>query len=295
MKLPSLPSWFVVALTAGLLCGTSQAVVYLWTGAAANGNWNDSGNWDSNGIPPDTAPANNIDANGFNLHPDHQVRFSSTTMPTTNIPSLGGGNSANNRATPTLILDSGGVLNMNLSAARDDGVWTQSGNRTVFTIGDGIGPAGDTTLNLSIAGSLNRHNNGITHTYLVNSDGVFTIAGNGALAYSFNDSRFTQIILDGGTFDTNRSINRFTTNNNFVDFLAIGSSFTAHFGNSFGNMGAVQGQIGTNTFFRSSNDVLLMAVDNGNDTFTVTAIPEPSSAILALSGLMTLVFARRRK
>lgn len=291
MKSLTLP--FTLILSAGLSIGAAHGTTYVWTGAAGNGDWDSTGNWDSAGVPVDDVGGTGIDINGFNLNPENEVRFSGTSMPTTNIPSFGGGNSFNNRATPTILLDSGGVLSINLDAAREGGVWTQSGSRTVFTIGDGIGGAGDTTLDLTISGTLNRHNEGVTHSYLVNSDGVFNIAGTGALTYSFSDNRFTQILLNGGTFDTERSINRQNTTSNFVDFQSTGASFTAGFGNSFGNIGLVESQIGTDTFFRSSNALDLAAVDNGNGTFTVSVIPEPST--LSLAGLAALCFLRRRR
>ena len=51
--------------------------------------------------------------------------------------------------------------------------------------------------------------------------------------------------------------------------------------------------MGVDKTFRSSTNETLVATNNGDGTFTVSAVPEPSS--LALLGLGGLLVSRRRR
>ena len=82
----------------------------------------------------------------------------------------------------------------------------------------------------------------------------------------------------------------------FVRFDAIGSTFTAEFGDgsttNFLNLAAVNAEFGAS--FINNTAGTMISADNGDGSFTVSIIPEPGSlALLGIGGLM-LGLRRRR-
>lgn len=308
----------------------ANAATYTWLGTAGDGDWNNATNWDANGVPVDNSTSTQINTgtaaapvledvnyfNGLNMDwRDSKIVFSGTA-PTTNIPSFGGTNyktldgdllstgARQPNSTPVIELHSGGTYNLTAGSEGNlKGIVVNNitSNLNMFTIGDGIGGAGDVTLNLALTNSLNREAKNHALVYTVNADGIFNINNNDSVFHmTYNDDRHTNLILNGGIFTVDAAVdiseNSVAAASTFVDFTAAGSSFTAEYGGDFTNATDVQNAMGTNSFFRSSNGQSLLFQDNSGTGFTITsaAVPEPSSAaLLGLAG-MSMILRRRR-
>jgi len=277
----------------------SAQVVHTWTGLANDNDWLNTGNWDGNGVPVDTqggGPGTN--GEGLQLDVNDSIVFgdglvASTNMPTINLPGLGGNNGAT-VSTPAIVLNSGGTLSLT-AVGRQNGFWTTGPSRTLITVGDGTSGANeDVTLNLTITGSLNRHAGGVTHNFLVNSDGTLNFTGDIDLVNASNTDRPVTFTIAGGIIDVNGSVNDLTLGTNFVEFTTLGGSFTADYGNDFANIGQVNTAITNNRFRNNAGTGSLLATDNGGTGFTVSIVPEPSSFVLVAVGLGFLACLRRR-
>ena len=280
-----------------------QAATYTWLGTANDGDWNNAANWNGNLVSVDS------DAGQAGLS------FSNTTdkivfngpAPTTNTPDIGGHNL--DGTTPTLEFNQGGTYNMSLASSA--GVWSYpTGDRTVFTVGDGLGTTkSDVVLNLSLGtnAALNRHSRHMRATYLVDSDATLNF-DTSLLSLTYNtDSRYTTINLAGGdaTIDgflrhsINATVSEGDANygeDSYILFSEAGSSFTANYGGGdFADFAAVQAD--ADNLFRADSGLELNVIDNGNNSFTITsaaAVPEASSSVLLGLGGLLLGLKRRR-
>ena len=160
--------------------------------------------------------------------------------------------------------------------------------RTLIIVGDGVGGGTeDVTLNLSHTGALIRHEQEVTHNLEVNSDGILTF--DAAVEFSSelsasNRPRFGTFTVNGGAVDVAGPLNRLTVAatgdalavNNFVDFTAVGGTFTADFGGDLADLSAVQAaaSLGGDGSFRSSAGLALSVMDNGDSSFTVEALSD---------------------
>ena len=263
-------------------CPAAMAVDYTWTGAAADGDWNNQLNWTdiegADGVPVDDNVANLQ----LTLNAADRIIFDGSTMPTENVPSINSGTyvpgATGNESTPTLVLNSGGSITF--PSVGD--IWTndESGvDRTVFTIGDGIGGPGDVTLVSAGSNCFMRHADG-THRFQINSDGVF-ISNGGANRWSWNGtSRQAVFTIDGGSVDINGTLgNAGQFHAGAVVFSSVGGTFSADFNPTgvFPDLAAVQAELGPGKDFQSSDPLLvgLNAQDNGDGSFTVTAVLPP--------------------
>ncbi len=108
-----------------------------------------------------------------------------------------------------------------------------------------------------------------------------------------NATRTIGFNLPGGTVNfVDSALNLGGHSGNFFDFAALGASVTAEFGGSFPDLAAINTAIGNDIHFISSTSLGLEAVDNQDGTFTVSAIPEPSVALLL--GSLGAIFLLRR-
>jgi len=260
----------LITLALAATTSFSQAIVFTWTGAA-DGDWTNTANWDANGVPVD-----NDGDTGLSLVQTDSIVFGATTLPTTNIPDIGGRDGAN-RDTPTILFNSGGTITLAAGVGSTSGIVTNGSSRTVFTIGDGFGGGTeDVILNLSIIGSLIRHaGGGLIHTLRINSDGTLNIAGilNFSSESTGGNPRFGQLDIAGGTVVVTGTVDAILdAPENFVAFTVSGGSLTATYGHDFADFTAVNDQLGLDKAFRSSAGISLQAVDNGDDTFTVSGI-----------------------
>lgn len=260
----------VVSCLAAILLVAPTAVlgtVYTWTGAASDNDWANTANWDSNGIPVD-----NGTSAGLTIQmPAGSIVFNGMNAPSKNIPDIGG-EYQSNQDSPTMSFKSGGSFSFK-GVAKDSGFWTnQQISRDVLTIGDGVG-GGNEDVKVTFTGFtlLNRHYAGITHNFVVNSDG--TLIFNGGLKFSFNDTRYSTITLAGGNVVVLGAIDPIISSvaNNYVNFNSPGSTFTASFGGAFTDLAKVTSRLGSDfKAYGSADATSLSAVDNGNNTFTVT-------------------------
>lgn len=245
-----------------------------WTGTAGDGDWSNSVNWVGGRIPQDTlldgSTANPSYDAGLSLSYANIVEFAGTNMPSMNIPGIGG---TVGHDTPTMNFNRGGTIDLEL-AGREKDFWSNSGTRTVWTVGDGIGEGvEDVVVNLTMNDDLSRHADG-HNTFVVNSDGTFNIMPSLAeLSFANTTNRTSQFTIDGGTVVVDKPVRNLTSAGYeacVVEFTAMGGSFTAQYGHDFGDIGDVESSLGVDFVDNTGVDgAYVRATDNGS-TFTVT-------------------------
>ena len=271
------------ASVAGLILSSTltHANVYTWTGDAGDGDWNNADNWDENGIPVDRAP----DTPALDLITTEDNIIIQGTAPTDNIPTFSGGNAFNNttESTPQIQMQLG-TMSVDVETWRGQGLvhrgsWSSS-------VGS---PGGDESavLNYNIiqaAGrGLNRDNESLMD-WTVHANGTLNISSvDSTLQMAFSDRRTISFNLPGGTLnfvDSALELEGYT--GNFFDLSAPGASVTANFGGDFPDLASVHSAISDDIHFISTTSLDLMAVDNGDDTFTVTPMATGSPFPLAI-------------
>ena len=248
----------------------AELTPYTWTGTA-DGDWTNSLNWLNGAIPVD----DNTNAAGLTMSVFDSVVFAGTSLPSTNVPGIGGthdGSNSGKWSSPTMRFNSGGTGSFHV-VADNTGFWSNiQADRTILTVGDGVGGGTEDVDVTLTAGTvmLNRHFGGITHNLLVNSDGTLRFSGN--LDFTLNAaSRWGSISLAGGSVIVNGTvIDLVNHTNNVVDFTASGSSFTAKYGGDFANIGAVWPRLGIDFLNNTGEDGSLKASQINTTTFTVT-------------------------
>jgi hypothetical protein len=288
-------SLLAVGVFAGLTLSASMshaATVYTWTGSV-NGDWANAANWDANGVPVDDSEV--AGSLGFQTATDRIVIdvIANGSSPTSNIPTLRHQHNAPGGAafTPTVDVINGSVVFATNNSNSSSGI-TISGNTTTI-IGDGDVNNGLASLTYTTSNEFRRDGGNMAIT--VNADGSLNFTNNSIV--SFSTTTLLHVTLAGGAVNYAGTVDllRNSTNagNSWFDFTAEGSTFTASFGADFADLDTVGDYIGSGLTFRSSTDLALGAQDNGNGTFTVSVIPEPTTALLGGLGFLALLRRRR--
>lgn len=272
----------ILAVTAASV-STVSAVTYIWTGGGGSGtDWYDVANWDG-GVAPSQG-SKKISSPTATAATDIAIFDSESAllgyMPTGNIELV---RVSNSFYPPNIDLRNG---TLNLSRAENYGYGT------TYTVGDGDLTT-SAVFNMAATINLNRAGSSLK-TYVVNADGTLSFGSN--FTWSSGDA---VVQLLGGALNTNgNTISGMTDDaGEYASFEAAGSTFTAGFGGSFLDETAVTDAFGDS--FRlggalASNGSSLSYTNNGNGTFTVNAVPEPTTtALLGLGGL-ALILRRRR-
>ena len=256
---------------AGLILSSTTAhaeAIYTWLGTVDD-DWENADNWDDNGIPVDTFP----DTPALDLRTAEGNIIIQGAAPTDNIPTFSGGNafSNTNESTPQIQMRLG-TMTVNVETWRGRGLvhrgpWSSS-----------VGSAGGNglaVLNYNViqgtSQGLNRDNNSLMD-WTVHANGTLNISTSAStLQMAYSSSRTIGFNLPGGTLnfvDSALELEGYV--GNFFDFTAPGASVTANFGGDFPDLNSVNTAISDDIHFISSTSLDLVAVDNGDDTFTVT-------------------------
>jgi len=263
-----------------MTAASASAVSYIWTGAdgATDATWENPLNWDGGNVPNGQAGQLSTSSS------TDIVIFNSETV--TFMPS----NGITTRNSFTGSFKNPQVQVLNGTVTFNNGLnWGWSGI-TSFVVGDGD----MTTLAVADTGytELNRDPNGLK-TYIVNADGTLKFRNNVGNWSNDGNAKKAQIQLNGGAALFEGTITaRFTdAADNYVSFNNAGSIFTADFGGQLADLGTVTGQFGDS--FKDTTLNGLKATDNLNGTFTISVIPEPSTALLGALGFLALLRRRR--
>jgi len=254
-----------------------NAATYSWTGANS-GDWNDSGNWDANGVPIDTDLGDaKLDLDATSDKIVFNAPLSDNPVPTSNIPTLGGDAFANNtQNTPPIELLYGDI-SFFVTGWNGQGMVHDNGEAWGTTVGDGDIANGTATLGYSGFSQLNRDADG-SMVWTIYADGAINIDSSSAtMTFCYGTDRPAVFILNGGslTIQDECDMLRGSTDYgpSYIQFSEDGSSFTAKFGTDFVDVAAVEARIGAGLTFRSTTGYDPVATDNGNGTFTVEFPP----------------------
>jgi len=255
------------AVTDDTAITVEATVIYSWTGAV-DGDWNNIGNWEPNGVPPTSGGT-------VSVTPGETILFnalgSSNPLPTSNIPGLPG----RGYGMPSIDLLYGGEITF----AGTTENWSQPPNIDMGTVGDGDLGNGTVTLNYSKLTDLRRDPGG-TASWVINADGSLNFTRSTTFLVCYGGGKYTTFTINGGAVEFNGALTKIATEaNTYAEFTAPGSSFTAKFGGDFADKSAVEAQIGSGLSFRSSTGQTLGATDNGDGTFTVD-FPPPSGTLI---------------
>ena len=282
MKINALIPAFLLLLSSCLFAQTPFS--YVWNGSANDGDWTNAANWLDGIIPIDDATTGGNNQ-GLTISSADSIVFNGTNLPFQNVPDLGGNVIGNGttRSTPNIIVNSGDAEEFVLVVGgRNNAYWTnpEGLSRDVLTVGDGMGDDVTVVLQTPAAGVpplLQRHPGAQTFTFTVNSDGILIFVAGADFGFANPVDRFARIDIVGGTVILEGPATDLNTSpGTSVNLLAAGSSFTAEFGSDFLVFEDVTASLGTN--FTSAAGVVLAAVDNGDNTFTVSAeaAPDPN-------------------
>ncbi len=244
---------------------TFGQTTYTWIGGS-DLNWSNTANWASGILPVDDAPGvgNN---EGISMGYLDVIEFSGSTMPTQNLPGIGGFYTADldTNNTPRMVFNSGGEFDLAMKGYEDHIMTNPHLDRNVFTIGDGIsGGTEDVIVNWTGGAQLSRHGNN-THEFLINADG--TLNKSGAADFSRGSGRIATMTINGGTVVVSGTTYDLKAQGAAViNFAALGSSYQSAWGGEFNSIPDVEDSIGTdllNTSGVEGSELIVSSVGGG--------------------------------
>jgi hypothetical protein len=270
---------------------SANAAIYTWLGTS-DSDWTNTANWDANGVPVDTVAGGNLDQ----INSTDRIIINGPA-PTVNVPTFSGGNAFSGATSNTPQVDLlGGAFTVSQAVWNNQGLVHRTGDWN-SSVGDGNLGNGLAVYNFNMLGNQMSRDDNNDMTWTVEADGTLNITNPGStLDFAYSSTRCVDFHLNGGSVTFSKAIGLDGYADNYFDFTAPGASVTADFGGSFTDIGAVDTAIGNNIHFISTNSQTIGSQDNGDGTFTVSVIPEPSTFALAAFGLLGLIgFGRRRK
>lgn len=266
-----------LALTAfAMVTGVCSASTYTWNGSE-DADWTNLNNW-NDGLAPTSLTAENYT-------PD-TIIFDGAIAPTMNNATFSSAKGWN-ADTSTLVFNSGGTFNLDFSTSQASAPISNSGDRTLLTVGDGVGAVGDVTVNISGMALLTRHASA-TLDYTVNSDGILNFDGN--LQTYQQANKMATFTINGGEVNVTGFVNTGVSGLESITFTEDAGSFTAAYGGEFTSFAAVEADV--NGLFVLSGEASEFTLTDNGDTFTVS-VPEP--ATMGMLGLGALVLFLRRR
>jgi hypothetical protein len=271
------------------------AAQYTWTGSA-DGNWSNAANWDASGVP-------SVNTNGSICGAANVITIQKGTYkPTENVPTMPNSNKLKD-GTPLFVIEpgaelaiSGFVKNMDVPSQNSIQAVVGAGAKLTWNVSSLIMLARNSgnkipqtydiqgTFNLNTAtlqmgkqsGSFSLWNlNGGTVNVSGSLYGGDVTSAGGKADYT---SGYSQVNLTGGSaFTVGNAMSKMEGTNTLSDPTLVfdiqdaKSTVTAKFGGNFASLEAVQAGLGTYFISSTLGPANLMAADNGNGTFTVTA------------------------
>jgi len=301
---------------------SAAGATYTWNGAAGDGDWTNASNWDGAGVPP-------VNATGYIYGSSSEVTdiviATTGSDPASNIPDFANKNADADGFTPHFDVRTGSSLAIYQGATSQlNGL---VGGGTMATVADG---ASLTFYTRNTVMDLVRHPNNTGQQFDIFGN-LTIILGNKELRIGNKDTgRVITMNLDGGSVELSAfrlAGARFpgrdgdhishvnlsnggswtssgylynmwndTTNNTIptlvFDFADTTSSVTNVFGGNIDNDTDLAYAI-SNGVFTSTAGLTIVGSDNGDGTFTVTAVPEPSTSLIFL--VFSLALLRRRR
>jgi hypothetical protein len=196
------------------------------------------------------------------------IEFSGSTMPTNNLPGIGGFYTPDvaTNSTPRMVFNSGGTFDLAIVGYEDEVFTNTNGtDRVVITVGDGIGGGTeDVTVNWTGGDELSRHGDCI-HQYVINEDG--TLNRLGGFDFSRNATRIGKMTIDGGTVVVSGTTYELKAQAAAViNFAALGSSYQSAWGGEFNSISDVEASFGVdflNTSGVAGSELVASSIGSG--------------------------------
>lgn len=270
--------WMVAV--AGFFAGVASAdLIYTWTGASLDNDWNNPGNWDGNGVPVDQTRAH------LGLGGDMMIIFDGVSTPSVNVPTLGFVHA------PRIRVNKGTI---SLALGAWFGWWINGMNKNILTVGNGTDATALTlnspsTSRTTFSRAVTR---GQTSVVTVNSNASLTVSAALGLAFD-TDSSVQVTIKDGGSLTADALLgNRWGGADSWYG-LENGASLSFGINRFFRSIDQIEALYGTR-FKGLAGANLKTTLDTGTGIFTLTAVPEPVTLGLIIVSGGAALFIRRR-
>lgn len=192
-----------------------------------------------------------------------------------------------------LEINTANVIDDSATVILSGGPWTAGGFKLSMASSDTVGGlqmiatnsmslitgAGTLTVNGPISAEI-RTGASATNTATLGGSGALTKTGNGAVVFTVHPSYTGATMIEAGSVQVAAAC---VKNSSYVSLNTLGTTFTAGFGGDFADIAAVQAETGAASYFRPGGAApSVSARDNGDGTFTITAVP-PSGTVIVIN------------